>query len=352
VAADITTLGGGCNNSIQTNAFYSVLGGGIGNSIQTTAFISFLGGGLNNSIQANATLSVLGGGSDNSIQPSGIYSVLGGGCGNSIRTGTLYGVVGGGVSNVVSGTGAVVAGGGYDGSSYKGNTASGPASVVSGGTQNTAGGNRSTVGGGADNVATNWYATIPGGAWNIAGGQGSFALGQAARALHDGTFVWNCDYAATLSSSAANQFMARAEGGFYFYTGSGSSGATLAAGATSWSVLSDRSAKKDFAAVNPVDILNRLAAVPISQWHYRWETADTTPHIGPMAQDFKAAFYPGSDDKSISTLEADGVELAAIQGLNQKLEARLEQKETEIVQLRQQLAALKTLVDQLAKSGK
>jgi len=32
-----------------------------------------------------------------------------------------------------------------------------------------------------------------------------------------------------------------------------------------------------------------------------------------MAQDFKAAFYPGRDHKSISTLEFDGVELAAIQ---------------------------------------
>ena len=36
------------------------------------------------------------------------------------------------------------------------------------------------------------------------------------------------------------------------------------------------------------------------------------PNIGPMAQDFKAAFYPGRDDKGISTLEFDGVELAAI----------------------------------------
>ena len=39
-------------------------------------------------------------------------------------------------------------------------------------------------------------------------------------------------------------------------------------------------------------------------------------YSGAMAQDFKAAFYPGRDDKSISTLEFDGVELAAIQGLN------------------------------------
>jgi predicted RNase H-like nuclease (RuvC/YqgF family) len=68
-----------------------------------------------------------------------------------------------------------------------------------------------------------------------------------------------------------------------------------------------------------------------------------------MAQDFKAAFYPGRDDKSISTLEFDGVELAAIQGLNQKLE-------TENAELRKQLnrhseenAQLKQRLDRLER---
>jgi TolA-binding protein len=55
-----------------------------------------------------------------------------------------------------------------------------------------------------------------------------------------------------------------------------------------------------------------------------------------VAQDFKPAFYPGRDDKSITTLEFDGVALAAIQGLNQKLEDQLEQKQTEITELQQQ----------------
>lgn len=42
--------------------------------------------------------------------------------------------------------------------------------------------------------------------------------------------------------------------------------------------------------------------------------------IGTMAQDFKAAFYPGRGDKSITIHEFDGVVLSAIQGLNEKLE--------------------------------
>jgi hypothetical protein len=66
------------------------------------------------------------------------------------------------------------------------------------------------------------------------------------------------------------------------------------------------------------------------------------PNIGPMAQDFKHAFYPGRDDKGITTLEFDGVELAAIQGLNQKLE----QKETEITELKARLEKLEQLMNE------
>jgi hypothetical protein len=36
-----------------------------------------------------------------------------------------------------------------------------------------------------------------------------------------------------------------------------------------------------------------------------------------MAQDFHAAFGVGEDDKHITTIDADGVALAAIQGLHQ-----------------------------------
>ena len=109
---------------------------------------------------------------------------------------------------------------------------------------------------------------------------------------------------------------------------------------TSWQSLSDRNAKKNFAAVDGKAALEKLAAIPVQSWNYKWESDDTVPHIGPMAQDFKAAFYPGRDDKSISTLEFDGVELAAIQGLNHKLTEELEQKQKEITELKQRLDAL------------
>jgi hypothetical protein len=102
--------------------------------------------------------------------------------------------------------------------------------------------------------------------------------------------------------------------------------------------------KKNSQPVNSREVLERLAALPVTRWNYQWEADDGVPHLGPMAQDCKAAFYPGADDKCITTQEADGVAFAAIKGLNEKLEERLEQKETELTELRQAVDELKALV--------
>jgi hypothetical protein len=119
----------------------------------------------------------------------------------------------------------------------------------------------------------------------------------------------------------------------------------LSPGDTSWNVISDRNAKKNLQSVDAVAVLDKLADIPITQWNYKWEAETNTPHLGPMAQDFKAAFYPGRDDKSISTLEFDGVELAAIQGLNRKLE----EKDARISALEKELSDLKRAVKKLSE---
>jgi len=71
-----------------------------------------------------------------------------------------------------------------------------------------------------------------------------------------------------------------------------------------------------------------VAALSITEWSYK--TISDVRHIGPVAQDFYAAFGVGGDDKGISTVDADGVALAAIQGLNEKLG----EKEAELLRLR------------------
>jgi hypothetical protein len=101
---------------------------------------------------------------------------------------------------------------------------------------------------------------------------------------------------------------------------------------------SDRNVKENFAPVNSREILDHVAAMPITRWNYKADAG--VVHVGPMAQDFYAAFNVGMDDKHISMVDADGVALAAIQGLNEKLEHALERKETEITELKQRLEAL------------
>jgi hypothetical protein len=128
---------------------------------------------------------------------------------------------------------------------------------------------------------------------------------------------------------------------------------------TTWVNGSDRNIKEDFATIDPLAILEKVSALPISEWRYKVE-ADGTRHLGPVAQDFHATFgLNGSDDTHIATVDESGVALAAIQGLNEKvesknqkaegrvdrLEQRLKQKETEMTELKETVDKLKHLVE-------
>ena len=103
---------------------------------------------------------------------------------------------------------------------------------------------------------------------------------------------------------------------------------------------SDVAAKEGFAPVAAGEVLDRVVALPIASWSYR--ASPGARHIGPTAQDFRAAFGLGSDDKSIATVDADGVALAAIQGLNAKLETQLAERDAEIAAQRAEIDRLRT----------
>jgi hypothetical protein len=70
-----------------------------------------------------------------------------------------------------------------------------------------------------------------------------------------------------------------------------------------------------------------------------------------MAQDFHAAFGVGPDDKHISMVDADGVALAAIQGLNQKLTEELQRRDAENAALKARLEKLEQLLEQRLNGG-
>jgi hypothetical protein len=106
-----------------------------------------------------------------------------------------------------------------------------------------------------------------------------------------------------------------------------------------WTSVSDRNVKEDFTAIIPTEVLAKVAAMPITQWKYKVEPSGIK-HIGPVAQDFHSAFGLGDSDKAIGSVDESGVALAAIQGLNQKLD----EKDAEIQDLKQRMKKLEQLL--------
>jgi hypothetical protein len=131
--------------------------------------------------------------------------------------------------------------------------------------------------------------------------------------------------------------------------------ATILAGtvyAYDYEYTSDRNAKENFTAINARDVLARVAALPVTEWNYRTE-GKAVQHIGPMAQDFQAAFgLAGPDDRHIAVVDEGGVALAAIQGLNQKLEEQAKAKDAEIQNLKARLDKLEQLLETKNGGGK
>jgi hypothetical protein len=359
-------IGGFDNRAVGID---SLVGAGAGHRA-TGARSVIVGGGYN---LASGPWSFIGGGGRDGIEntpagtnaldnvAAGIGSTIGGGQGNrsggpelnfTTVTGGLKntasgpaGTVGGGYNNTASGAFATVAGGFT-------NTA-GPYANVSGGYNNTASGDDSAVGGGISNTTSGLFATVPGGYSNIAGGDYSFAAGYRAHADSEGCFVWN-DHSATSENNCggvANRVVMRASGGFFFLTHpSNVVGATLSPGATAWSTFSDRRFKDYVRTVDGRRVLRKLAAMPISTWN--WKSQDPgIRHMGPMAQDFRAAFGLGESETHISTVDADGVALAAIQGLHAELrerDARVARQNAKITSLERVVDDLKRAVDALA----
>jgi hypothetical protein len=116
-----------------------------------------------------------------------------------------------------------------------------------------------------------------------------------------------------------------------------------------WTNASNVALKENFAGVDGQQVLASLADMPITTWNYRVEGA-AIRHMGPTAQDFYAAFGLGDDDTSITTLDSDGVALAAIQGLHansQEQSARIEALEAEKAEQQAHIDALEARLSAL-----
>ncbi|WP_169336604.1 tail fiber domain-containing protein [Calidithermus timidus] len=134
-------------------------------------------------------------------------------------------------------------------------------------------------------------------------------------------------------------------GGFAAYFEAGTAVCSFKAGTTGWTCSSDRNLKENFEPVDATKVLEAVAKMPITTWNMK---GSKTRQMGPSAQDFYAAFRLGDGDKSINTTDAQGVALAAIQGLNTKLEAQNRALEARVQELELQLATLHSLQAEVA----
>jgi hypothetical protein len=248
-----------------------------------------------------------------------------------------------------------------------GTTASGAGSTAFG-SSTTASGNFSTAGG-FDTGATGVAATALGNS-ATASGVSSTAMGQDVTASGDystaigrqtaasgfastaigqnastdgrfGAFVYgDASTTSVVNASANNQFTVRATGGFRFFSNTGlTAGVQLVAGASAWTTVSDVNSKQLFRDLDGETVLSKLAAIPIREWSYKAQDA-AIRHVGPTAQDFHAAFGLGEDPLGISTIDADGIALRAIQALEARTGKQIAALEAENRMLRSQLDAL------------
>lgn len=305
----------------------------------------------------NESYNIVGGSPENFLEGDVVGAVIAGGGGrvfgsvvdkNRITNGADYSNILGGADNSISGNFSTIAGG-------FSNWAPGHLAVIGGGQDNeatqlnatVAGGylNRAfaeyaTIGGGENNVVTGNWATTPGGAYNRAYGEYSMAAGFNAWAMHEGSFAWSDRSQTALedsfATSAPNQFLIRAAGGVGINTktpahplqvgtdATNGNGAHVTA-AGDWVNGSSVEFKTGFREIDKEDLLERLAKLSVTQWHYKGH--EHVNHIGATAEEFRATFGLGHDPRFISTVDADGVALAAIQALYERvvaLEAELE----------------------------
>ena len=252
-------------------------------------------------------------------------------------------------------------------------TASGVASTAMG-TITTASGDNSTAMGqftkasGTYSTAMGYQTTASGkasttmGYYDTASGVFSTAMGFDAKATGDsstaiGNYVstasnaGSCiigDASATtvLNSSTPDQMTMRFAGGYRLYSsGNLSTGVHMNAGVSGWTNFCDRNKKQAFRPVDGEELLRKISTIPITEWSYKG-TDPSIRYIGPMAQDFYAAFHlGGTDSLGINSISIDGVNMAAIQAL-EKRTTELQKATAKIAELEKNTSELQKTVSE------
>jgi len=370
-SGEYSTIGGGGNNQVTSGT--GTISGGAGNIV--SGYSASIGGGFTN--VASSFYTTVSGGFENNA--GGDRSTVGGGD-NNFSTGD-YATIGGGWSNNSSNNSSTVSGGSQ-------NAAGGQFSTTGGGFNNRANGDESTVSGGADNFTPGVAATVGGGRENSAGGPDGSTVsggitnqsngmastvcgGQANTAnadfstiggglehLNDGPFSaiiggWrDTIYVSAMMSAAFGENVLLGnpyrtafycgrwsgffginrdtfDGGINFPIHVGTNvtngnGAHLTPGGV-WVNTSSRTFKENFLSLDHQQLLSKISALPVKSYNYK---NSNERHVGPMAEDFVAAFDVGTirdrdgqrENQYLAAGDVAGVALAGVQALLDKIE--------------------------------
>ena len=227
------------------------------------------------------------------------------------------------------------------------NTASGAGALY----YNTSGNFNTADGGGAlqdnqtggNNTAVGDLALQNLGAENAAGGSFNIAIGQGAGYFFENNESYNIDIG---NGGVAGESGIIRIGQDGVQTACYLAGTVYANG--TFVSSSDRNAKENFQSVNAREVLDKVAAMPVSRWNYKQDAARQTHR--PHGPGLLLRHNAGPDDTHITTIDEGGVALAAIQGLNQKLEETqqaVKAKDGEIQTLKQQNESLAQRLNEL-----
>ncbi len=108
--------------------------------------------------------------------------------------------------------------------------------------------------------------------------------------------------------------------------------------------LSRRDSKEHFTRIDHQAMLAALKGLDISTWNYKHQP-DSERHLGPVAEEFHAAYGLGTNPQHIATSDMAAVALASSQALLFELEA----KEQQIAELEDRLQRLEALMVKVLK---
>jgi hypothetical protein len=200
-------------------------------------------------------------------------------------------------------------------------------------------------------IGTQAYAT---GIYSIAIGSGANTNGK------DGSMVVGDDaYFQTAYSSADNQLTMRFIGGYRLWSSypDSTAGVYMRHGQSGWSNYCDRNIKENFMELDGEEVLEKIHNMPVTEWNYK-KADPTDRYIGPMAQDFHAAFHlNGTDSLGINSISIDGVNMAGIKALDTRTRemktilTTIQEQNTALTEenkkLKEQLASLKDVAEQI-----